>query len=283
MIRKLLNGLKHKSLKHSIDLLLRPDTYIVGYWSRSSKTKNNWGDMLNEYLIEELSGKKVLHKSEVIKKTSVETFAVVGSVLDRNRINNLNVWGSGMLSSESPIYILPEKIYAVRGPKTRARLLELNVECPPVYGDPALLFPKYYHPDIPKKYELGIIPHYADKHNRNLERLKNADTLILDIEAGLFEFPKQMLACKRIASSSLHGLILADAYDIPNVRVRFSDKIKGGDFKYEDYFLSVERTNKQVVDVNENTTTKDIKNAIVNDPITIDLQKLIEACPFQKR
>ncbi len=37
----------------------------------------------------------------------------------------------------------------------------------------------------------------------------------------------------------LHGLILADAYNIPSLRFTLSDKIIGGDFKYQDYYSGV--------------------------------------------
>ena len=52
---------------------------------------------------------------------------------------------------------MPQKVLAVRGPLSRNYLLENGVDCPDVYGDPALLFPKYYKPHIYKKYKLGII------------------------------------------------------------------------------------------------------------------------------
>jgi len=48
---------------------------------------------------------------------------------------------------------------------------------------------------------------------------------------------KQILSCDFIISESLHGLIIAEAYRIPNIWVTFGDIDQ--DFKYEDFFRSI--------------------------------------------
>ncbi len=52
---------------------------------------------------------------------------------------------------------------------------------------------------------------------------------------------KHIKQCRYIASSSLHGLIIADAYHIPNVRlVDYSTfHWKDADYKYEDYYSAL--------------------------------------------
>ena len=54
-------------------------------------------------------------------------------------------------------------VVAVRGPLTRQRMLSLSIDCPPVYGDPALLVP-LVHPRRSEttRRKLGIVPHYKD-------------------------------------------------------------------------------------------------------------------------
>lgn len=49
----------------------------------------------------------------------------------------------------------------------------------------------------------------------------------------------EILSCKKIVSSSLHGLIVAHAYGIPAIWQKFSDNIFGDDIKYIDYLESV--------------------------------------------
>jgi polysaccharide pyruvyl transferase WcaK-like protein len=41
--------------------------------------------------------------------------------------------------------------------------------------------------------------------------------------------------CEYVASSSLHGVIIAHALGVPAVWLRMSDQLKGGDFKFRDY------------------------------------------------
>ena len=49
----------------------------------------------------------------------------------------------------------------------------------------------------------------------------------------------EICSCEQIASSSLHGLIISDSYKIPSVWIKFTDKLKGGSFKFNDYFMSI--------------------------------------------
>lgn len=47
----------------------------------------------------------------------------------------------------------------------------------------------------------------------------------------------QICSCEYIASSSLHGLIMSEAYDIPNLWIELSGKLMGGHFKFHDFFF----------------------------------------------
>lgn len=155
------------------------------------------------------------------------------------------VWGAGCIDY-GEIGKNPKKIYAVRGPLTRNELLKQDIKCPEVYGDPALLFPELYNPERNIKYKYGIIPHYIDytdeKSLQILNTLSQKGVKIINITAGIFHFIDELIQCENIMSSSLHGLIAADAYSIPNIRVKLSDKLVGKGFKFEDYALSVSKT-----------------------------------------
>lgn len=61
---------------------------------------------------------------------------------------------------------------------------------------------------------------------------------IIDPRLPIEDFVNQLCSCEYIFSSSLHGLIIADAYNIPNKRAIFGNKLIGGDFKFNDYELS---------------------------------------------
>lgn len=130
---------------------------------------------------------------------------------------------------------------------------------------------------------MGIIPHYVDKQNLLLDKFKdNKDILIIDVKnPNHFEFIDLLYSCEKIASSSLHGLIVADAYNIPSLWIELSDKVKGNGFKFLDYFESVGRTEKESFILNENTTFEIIIKQFYEYEIKIDLDKLINSFPYR--
>ncbi len=241
---------------------------------------NNFGDVLNPLLVRHLTGKKILQiRSNDYQK---EHFFIIGSILDR-ATQYTNVWGTGFISKDSKCNEKPKNIYAVRGPKTRDKLLQDGILCPEIYGDPALLLPRIYSPKIKKKYKLGIIPHYIDKENSWIESIKNEPGVkIINIqENNPLDFVDILFSCEKIASSSLHGIIVADAYNIPSTWIELSNNVTGNGFKFIDYFLSVGRTDKRPFKVLENSTIDDIMQQFYEYKISIDLDKLLNAAPFQ--
>ncbi len=219
-------------------------TIPLFYWSEIkfiSRQKENYGDLLSKYLVEKISGKKIkwVHpKKQSWYKWDKTNYVTIGSVIHHTSKDSI-VWGSGIIDKTQPI----EKadFRAVRGPQTRKFLLELGYECPEVYGDPALLLPGFYHPEVEKKYKVGIIPHYHDfkvvseTYNNDPEILV-IDLMTMDVE----DVTQKILSCEKTISSSLHGVIVSHAYRIPSVWVEFSNKIFGDGIKYRDYLESVE-------------------------------------------
>ena len=67
------------------------------------------------------------------------------------------------------------------------------------------------------------------------------DSAAISVSIDAMETLRAIGECEMIASSSLHGLIVADALGIPNWRVSFARELKGGDFKFRDYALVVGR------------------------------------------
>lgn len=248
--------------------------YIKVSWDRGT----NFGDAFNPFLLEVLVGRKVRW---VNYNYSSEHLMCAGSILHKANSNAI-IWGSGFMSEDAHIKYAPKKICAVRGPRTRSRLLELNLSCPEVYGDPALLIPLIYKPKINKKYKLGIVPHYTDKDNPLLSNLIDQDILILNITMeDHYKFIDDLLSCEMIISSSLHGIILADAYNIPSIWVEFSDKVKGHGFKFLDYFLSVNRMDRKPFKITKDATLNNLYNLFYEYEINIDLDALIESCPYK--
>lgn len=91
----------------------------------------------------------------------------------------------------------------------------------------------------------------------------------------------KIVECDMIISSSLHGIIVSDAYAIPNVWVEFSDKVLGQGFKFRDYFLSVNKKTSEPIYIR---TLSDFNHALLEKQTwkkpNIDLSDLVASCPF---
>ncbi|MFQ1765697.1 polysaccharide pyruvyl transferase family protein [Aeromonas veronii] len=220
------------------------ETVPVNYYTRH----NNWGDQLNRYLIEKITKKKVVKNNF----KSVPHILAIGSVLSSASAKS-TVWGSGFISKDAPLRSTDIDIRAVRGTLTRERLRnEFSITCPDVLGDPAVLLPFFYDAaHIVKKHKIGIIPHYKDKELPAVQRLLRSGCVLVDIQNDIEPFIDKLNECEYIISSSLHGLIAADTYDIPNLWVSFSNKVLGGDYKFRDYYSTTDNEYPAVTLINE--------------------------------
>lgn len=127
----------------------------------------------------------------------------------------------------------------VRGKTTKARLEKNGIDCSKtVLGDWGLITDKLVEtPKVNKKYDVGIIPHYVDKNHPFIQEISKRENIkILDVQQAPEYFVKDLLECETILSSAMHGLIASDCYGIPNLAIRLSDNVVGGDYKFNDYY-----------------------------------------------
>jgi len=233
----------------------------------------NWGDIIGPTIVKHFS------KSLNIQATSEKLegkLVSIGSVMEAARPNDL-IWGTGVIMKNHRLpYLKRVNVFAVRGPNTRDYLRYLGHKVPEVYGDPALLYPQIYNPEIKQTHEWGIIPHYTDIKHPTVQSLVDKGFKLIDICAGEKEFIDQLKSVKKVLSSSLHGLIAADAYGIPNARINLFNKIMGGDFKFEDYALAVGRKNFKGI----KWDNQDINSIELNKSISWDPQPLLDNAPW---
>ena len=251
-------------------------------WHIEDEIITNWGDCIAPFITKFISKDEKINYVNYNDYTSNTIFVICGSIIELLINPNIIIWGAGCMYEHSSISIKPI-VTAVRGPLTRNNLLKYNIDCPEIYGDLALLFPKFYNPDVDKKYKLGIIPHYIDKNVSWITNIHDQDVLIIYICSGITEFIDQLKQCDKIISSSLHGIIAADAYDIPSLWIQLSENVFGNGFKFRDYFASVNRLDNKPYIIHENTNLIDVYNAIPNYTIDIDLDLLYNACPFKMK
>lgn len=201
-----------------------------------SSGKENFGDRISPVICKMVSGCDVVHA----KITDCDMVAI-GSILSRAGehifAKRIHVWGSGFIQPVKK-HKTRHYIHALRGKKSADLLTNVDVK---VFGDPGLLCDKLVpgYKSIPKQYDIGIVPHYSQRSHPDVSAFlkKYPDALFIDVFSKPEEFLQKLILCRFIISSSLHGLIAADALDIPNCRFKLlKDVIVGGDFKFEDYY-----------------------------------------------
>lgn len=220
------------------------------YWS-----EENFGDALSPVLVEELSGLKTQLKHAYKSKfrrfiksilyVSPREFSTilfpwnhnilgVGSVICCGNKRS-KVWGSGFMSDAGEFK--GGKIFAVRGPGTAKRLENQGYPKCRVYGDPALLLPLWKQPVNVRKHKLGIVPHW--KESESFLKKYGSKHKIIDLRTrDINRVIEEMTSCDYILSTSLHGVIVAHAYDIPALWIK-EGYIETDGFKFADYFNSV--------------------------------------------
>ena len=239
----------------------------------------NFGDFITPYFL-----KKFCNEDDYsfdCKSNKNNKIISCGSIM-RLCNDNTIVYGSGIRDIDQNV--CKGHIQFVRGPLTKQRLLDINCFCPPVYGDPALLLPLYYKPIVEKKYKLGIIPHVIH-HNIVKSQYNDKETLVIDLATDNVEFVvDQINSCEKIVSSSLHGLIVSDAYNIPNKWVKFNNKINGDDTKFFDYFQSVNRKDQKYIDCDNYSILPDnVFDLIQNVNNDFDINKLKDKMFFDEK
>lgn len=275
-------------------MILPKDKIIVlNVWlkHRGNRLRSvNFGDDLNFVVVTSLSQKRVVsYMHSYLSIFKPRNVMCIGSIVDTLSNENSTIWGSGAIYGDDEKMIKrPARVCAVRGALTRNYLMSQGITCPEIYGDPAQLLPLIYPCKNRKKiYKMGVIPHYRDLKQEAIVRLieeREEDVIIINLEVytDWKNVIEQLCECDFIVSSSLHGLILADAYNIPNVWIRLSNNIQGGDFKFKDYFSGCGRTDVQPLNLigkNLNYKTLSLEVKKYRKPVH-DNVSLLKVCPF---
>lgn len=203
----------------------------------------NFGDLLTPLLLYSYGFTPYLLKNtNATSKKKVTEMVSVGSILGivDDSYDGL-ILGSGFGKESEACEFKNAHVLALRGELTR-RLL--RCENGMVLGDPGLLAFRLSSKKVDPKYALGIIVHYVelerDIHKQKFSCLRDSRVKLIDPRRNPKSVINDVLACENILSSSLHGLIVADSFGIPNARVQlFESLILGGDFKFEDYYSAL--------------------------------------------
>lgn len=265
------------------------NSILINSWMQlrfSTAKCRNWGDELNFYLLKDLTQKNIANYIDCIGAYTKhkKNYLVIGSIIEEFVNHNSIIWGAGAIEGKKILKEKPLCVCAVRGILTRNYLLSQGVSCPEVFGDPALLLPLIYLPNVRKKYKIGVIPHHSDLNNPIIDKYRNNNFHIIDLTSysNWHDIIDEINSCEAIISSSLHGLIVADAYRVPNLWMTIGGNLIGGNFKFIDYFSSVNRHDLEPFVISDDMTQVDFQKALMSYKyIKFDPKPLIEAAPWK--
>jgi hypothetical protein len=164
----------------------------------------------------------------------------------------VRIWGTGAFAPKPLPNRKDVEIYAVRGQLTADKFGAKDI----ALGDPGLLINLFNTQQLGDTYRWGIIPHVNDWGQPIIDELHESTehSCIINLaNPDLMETISTIQSCDYIISSSLHGLVSADAFGIPNVWMRISDNVVGGDYKFLDHFSAVNRATVSPLNFRDNT------------------------------
>lgn len=234
----------------------------------------NFGDYLSPVVVGELMRKR----NSVDFLRADRRLLAIGSIIHFAKDNDI-VWGSGVNGKVRLEEYQFKKldIRMLRGPLTKRFLETIGIysDCK-VFGDPALLIP-YLFPEFryqPKKGKHIVIPNLNELES--VSRILPANVKLISPVGYWKTIVREIITSESVITSSLHGLILAEAYGVP---VRFVHPIGGETlFKYQDYLEGTGRTMAEIpTSFNEGFSM----NMGVTFPAPqVDIMKMIDAFPF---
>ncbi|CAI3949936.1 MAG: polysaccharide pyruvyl transferase family protein [Alteromonas macleodii] len=208
------------------------------FWNPKSGLPNI-GDYLAFETVNFVLNLKDLHPLDI----SSGKILSIGSVLHFANDGD-TVWGTGRngkISPEKHVFSSLD-VRSVRGPRTKDYLEKKGITVPEIFGDPGILAPLIY-----PKAQLNTV-YAGDTQDVLIVPQLNDDLSIYSEYKNQLVSPRQLpgnflgrlTKAKKVIASSLHGLILAEAYGIP--AVYYSSGSGENIFKYHDYYEGTGRT-----------------------------------------
>ena len=206
---------------------LRSKRSVPFYWHIGTP---NFGDDLNPFLFELIAKRPI--RLEVRRDRA--HFLGMGSILDKASAQS-TVIGSGLLQPILDQTVRFHEVVSVRGALTRESISGGEHV---LLGDPMVLLDHFLPDRCDKSGPIGFVPHVRETRKAREYNLK--DVVVIDPAQPPQRVIKKIAKCSRIFSQSLHGLIVADALDVPNVWIEPGSSMEGGRFKFDDYFSTLD-------------------------------------------
>ena len=204
---------------------------VHAFWCTSQR---NFGDLITPALLKHHGFTPILSSP---KKSQI---AGAGSIIEMlgNDFDGI-IYGSGLLRKNYKLRLTKAKVTAVRGRLTRDLI---GAPKNTTLGDPGLLISDLLEKRQKKKYRLGFVPHYHDLADYRLHILRKrypGEICLINVLRSPMSVAIEIDRCEHVISSSLHGVVVADALGIPNRWAVLSERVLGHGYKFRDYYSAM--------------------------------------------
>lgn len=251
----------------------------------------NFGDAVGPWLAKRLSGLTPVNGRG--RRLATPALATAGSIAGWLEQDGSGIWGSGLMGplegdSLARLRSLENvRVHAVRGRNTRKELVQkTGWEVPEVFGDPALLLPRFLSAGgAGSTGGIAVVPHLD--HRSCTEAAAGPGITMVDVREGVETVVRKIAGADACVSSSLHGIIVAQAYGVPWVWLRVSDRIISGDrYKFDDFFTTLDAGAVRSCDVPADALSPGLFEQLAAraalPELTIGLDPLLQSFPHRR-
>ncbi|MCK0197001.1 polysaccharide pyruvyl transferase family protein [Ancylobacter sp. 6x-1] len=280
----------------------------------------NLGDTLSALVVAGMAGVTVRRAGF---DQNIERMVAVGTIGHNQRNGILHFWGTGVDAERNPVdpfvrgYVRPANtefhVHAMRGPNSARTFRAAGIDVPEIYGDPVWMLPRFWPmKDVEKTHDLGVILHITEMEDRTPEaqvkeslrryaipeafrnRIRLINTHCPATVEGMKAKVAEIVSCRAIVSTSLHGLIISETYGIPCAwfatygdgegrMLELANPEHQIDHRMRDFYMGVERStlSSYCLDRSKLTDWKAVLDWVHGTwrPLSYDDRPLIRAFP----
>jgi hypothetical protein len=144
-----------------------------------------------------------------------------------------------------------------------------------------VLLADLYRPRRTPRAGVGLALHFADRPRLVGRLAAGWDERVIDLQAPVEHVADAVASCDLVASSSLHGIIIAHAYGVAATWVEFRPLPSGDGSKFRDYLRWVGSDRSEPVRLDaRRIDQRRLWEGAVAPPTSVDRDGLWRSCPF---